>query len=48
MPSGDGYWTVLDGELRVEPVADGLLRELRFGRDRAEATTKSCAGGVAC
>ncbi|MEV0131433.1 tyrosine-type recombinase/integrase [Dactylosporangium sp. NPDC050688] len=47
MPSGDRYWTVLDEELRVESVADGFLRELRFGRDRAEATTKSYAGGVA-
>lgn len=47
MPSGAGYWTVLDDELDVVPVADRFLRELRFGRDRAESTTKSYAGGVA-
>jgi integrase/recombinase XerD len=47
MPSGCRYWTVIDDELRVEPVADRFLRELRFGRDRAESTTKAYAGGVA-
>jgi integrase/recombinase XerD len=47
MPSGSRYWTVLDDELCVVPVADQFLRELRFGRDRAESTTKSYAGGVA-
>jgi site-specific recombinase XerD len=47
MPSGQKYWTVLDDELAVMHVADRYLRELRFGRDRAESTTKSYAGGVA-
>ncbi|MGI8312756.1 tyrosine-type recombinase/integrase [Saccharopolyspora hattusasensis] len=47
MPSGGRYWTVLDEELEVMPVADRFLRELRFGRDRAESTTKAYAGGVA-
>jgi site-specific recombinase XerD len=47
MPSGSRYWTVVDDALRVEPVADRFLRELRFGRDRAESTTKAYAGGVA-
>lgn len=47
MPSGQRYWTVLDDELHVVPVADRFLRELRFGRDRAESTTKSYACGVA-
>lgn len=47
MPSGGGYWTVLDDELAPVPVADRFLRELRFGRDRAELTTKAYAGGVA-
>src|SRR3712207_2497723 len=47
LPSGCGYWTVLSEDLRVEPVADRFLRELRFGRDRAESTTKAYAGGVA-
>ena len=47
MPSGSQYWTVLDDAMDVVPVADRYLRELRFGRDRAESTTKSYAGGVA-
>jgi integrase/recombinase XerD len=46
MPSGGRYTTVLDEELSVVPVADRYLRELRFGRDRAEATVRSYAGGV--
>lgn len=47
MPSGGQYWTVIDDELNVEPVADRFLRELRFGRDRAESTTRAYAGGIA-
>ncbi|MCB8908362.1 MULTISPECIES: site-specific integrase [unclassified Streptomyces] len=47
MPSGQKYWTVLDDDLEVVPVADRWLRNLRFGRDRAELTTKAYAGGVA-
>ncbi|WP_327388040.1 tyrosine-type recombinase/integrase [Streptomyces sp. NBC_01207] len=47
MPSGQRYWTVLDDDLEVVAVADHWLRNLRFGRDRAELTTKSHAGGVA-
>jgi len=47
MPSGAGYWTVLDEELAVVPAADAFLRHLRFGRDAAELTTKSYAGGIA-
>ena len=47
MPSGDRYWTVLDDEMDVVPVADGHLRELRFGRDLAELTTKKYADGIA-
>lgn len=47
MPSGSRYWTVLHEDLQVDPVADRFLRELRFGRDRAESTTKAYAGGVA-
>ncbi|WP_312880218.1 tyrosine-type recombinase/integrase [Actinokineospora xionganensis] len=38
---------MIDNELRVEPVADRFLRELRFGRDRAESTSKAYANGVA-
>ncbi|MEU3994151.1 tyrosine-type recombinase/integrase [Streptomyces platensis] len=47
MPSGQRYWTVLDDDLEVVPVVDHWLRNLRFGRDRAELTTKAYAGGVA-
>jgi integrase/recombinase XerD len=47
LPSGVGYWTVLDEELAVVGVADGFLRQLRFGRDGAESTTKSYAHSIA-
>ena len=32
LPSGVRYWTVLDEELAVVPVADSFLRQVRFGR----------------
>src|ERR1039457_5589096 len=47
LPSGVRYWTVLDEELAVVPVADAFLRQVRFGRDGAESTTKAYAGGLA-
>jgi len=47
MPSGSRYWTVLDEAMDVVPAADRYLRELRFGRDRAESTTRAYAGGIA-
>src|SRR6185437_404034 len=47
LPSGAGYWTVLDADLRVVPVADSFLRQVRFGRDGAESTTKSYACSIA-
>jgi len=47
MPSGVRYWTVIDSDLRVMPVADAYLRHVRFGRDAAESTTKAYAGAVA-
>lgn len=47
LPSGTRYWTVLDDEFQVVPVADQWLRFLRFGRSRAELTTRSYAGGAA-
>jgi integrase/recombinase XerD len=47
LPSGVRYWTVLDEELQVVPVADSFLRHVRFGRDGAESTTKAYAGGIA-
>ena len=47
LPSGARYWTVLDEELAVVPVADSFLRHVRFGRDGAESTTKSYANSIA-
>src|SRR2546423_11558068 len=47
LPSGAGYWTVLDEDLAVVPVADGFLRQVRVGRDGAASTTKSYAAPVA-
>jgi integrase/recombinase XerD len=47
LPSGAGYWTVLDEELAVVPAADAFLRHLRFGRDGAESTTRAYAGAIA-
>ena len=47
MPSGARYWTVLDEELAVVAVADSFLRQVRFGRDGAESTTKAYAGSIA-
>lgn len=47
LPSGQRYWTVLDEDLRVVPVADGFLRHQRFGRDGAESTTKAYAHAIA-
>jgi integrase len=46
MPSGARYWTVVGDDLEVVGVADRFLREERFGRDRAELTTKAHAGAV--
>ena len=47
LPSGARYWTVLDEDLAVVPVADDFLRQVRFGRDGAESTTKSYAHSIA-
>ena len=47
LPSGARYWTVLDEELSVVAVADGFLRQVRFGRDGAESTTRSYANSIA-
>ncbi|MGH3224834.1 MAG: hypothetical protein ACRDPY_40175 [Streptosporangiaceae bacterium] len=38
---------MLDDELRVVPEADAFLRQVRFGRDGSELTTKAYAGGIA-
>src|SRR6266567_7533021 len=47
LPSGARYWTVLDEDLAVVPVADAFLRHVRFGRDGAESTTRSYASSIA-
>lgn len=47
LPSGARYWTVLDEDLAVVAVADVFLRQVRFGRDGAESTTKAYAGAIA-
>lgn len=47
LPSRQVYWTVLDEELRLVGVADEFLRHQRFGRDRAESTTKAYAHSIA-
>ncbi|MEU3778378.1 tyrosine-type recombinase/integrase [Streptomyces sp. NPDC032472] len=47
LPSGARYWTVVDDEWCVVPVADQWLRFLRFGRSRTELTTRSYASGAA-
>jgi integrase/recombinase XerD len=47
LPSGVRYWTVLDDDLVVVPVADGFLRQVRLGRDGSELTTRSYAGSIA-
>jgi site-specific recombinase XerD len=47
LPSGARYWTVIDEELSVVPAADSFLRQVRFGRDGAESTTRAYAGGIA-
>ena len=38
---------MLDEELAVVAVADSFLRQVRFGRDGAESTTKAYAGSIA-
>lgn len=42
------YWTVVDDDWRPVLVADSYLRHLRLGADRAEGTTRSYAGDLAC
>jgi integrase len=47
LPSGQRYWTVLDEDLAVVGEADAFLRQVRFGRDGSELTTRAYAGGIA-
>src|SRR5680860_1366698 len=42
------YWTVVDDDWVPVPVADAYLRHLRLGADRAEGTTRTYAGDLAC
>jgi integrase/recombinase XerD len=47
LPDGRAYWTVVDSDYLTVAVADGFLFDLRFGRDRAESTTRVYAGELA-
>jgi site-specific recombinase XerD len=41
------YWTVVDERYELVEAADGFLRDLRFGADRTESTTRLYAGELA-
>lgn len=47
LPDGRGYWTVIDNAYEKVALADQFLFDLRFGRDRAESTTRVYAGDLA-
>ena len=48
IPVGAGaYWSVLDDDLRFADPFDAYLRHLRFGRGRAESTTRRYAESLA-
>lgn len=47
LPDGRAYWTVVDDGYLKLPVADRFLLDLRFGRDRAESTTRMYSGELA-
>lgn len=47
LPGGQGYWTVVDDAYEVVEIADRFLRDLRFGADRTESTTRLYAGELA-
>jgi site-specific recombinase XerD len=47
LPDGRAYWSVVDDEYVKVAVADRFLFDLRFGRDRAESTTRVYAGELA-
>jgi site-specific recombinase XerD len=42
------YWTVVDDDWVPVALADAYLRHLRLGADRAEGTTRTYAGDLAC
>jgi integrase/recombinase XerD len=47
LPGGLAYWTVVDDDYRVVDGPDRFLRDLRFGADRTESTTKLYASELA-
>lgn len=47
LPDGRAYWSVVDDGYAKVAVADRFLFDLRFGRDRAESTTRVYAGELA-
>lgn len=47
LPDGRAYWTVVDDVYEKVDVADRFLFDLRFGRDRAESTSRVYAGELA-
>lgn len=47
LPDGRAYWTVVDEFYARVEVADRFLFDLRFGRDRAESTSRVYAGELA-
>jgi len=47
LPGGRGYWSVVDEEYAKVALADSFLFDIRFGRDRAESTTRVYAGELA-
>jgi hypothetical protein len=47
LPGGLAYWTVVDDKYELVEAADGFLRDLRFGSDRTESTTRLYASELA-
>jgi len=47
LPDGRAYWTVVEDDYVKVEVADRFLFDLRFGRDRAESTSRAYAGELA-
>ncbi len=47
LPDGRRYWSVIDENYDAVELADRFLFDLRFGRDRAESTTRVYAGELA-
>lgn len=47
LPDGRAYWTVVDDRYEKVDIADRFLFDLRFGRDRAESTSRVYAGELA-